>query len=415
MAQEDFESLARRYWGAWGDAMRAAMPDAGAMPGFAGAMPGMAGAMPGFAGAMPGAATSGAQAWHDAIDWWTQYAYGNRAEVNDVLSRFNAQARQWFGQMQQVAARFAGQDAKPADIAQAWKQALGAAGENPFPEMLRSMRGHGMQGMEQWIEGASPWLEAMRSEGASWLRLPAFGFAREHQERLQRLAQAQLDVQQQTSAYNALMLKASQAAYEIFESKLAEREEPGRQIDSPRVLFDLWIDAAEEAYAQIALSQEFREVYARLVNAQMRLRAGVQREVEGMTAQLGMPTRSELDGAHRKIAEMERALRRMRDASPKAASPPKPTAAPPRAASREQAPKKGAPTSPSKRAQAAPPQRKARAARKAATAPATRRAPTNGFSSVIPIAVPTAPEPMPPAKAPSSGKRKPAAKTKRKR
>jgi hypothetical protein len=255
----------------------------------------------------------------------------------------------------------------------------------------------------------------MRSEGASWLRLPAFGFAREHQERLQRLAQAQLDVQQQTSAYNALMLKASQAAYEIFESKLAEREEPGRQIDSPRALFDLWIDAAEEAYAQIALSHEFREVYARLVNAQMQLRAGVQREVEEMTAQLGMPTRSELDGAHRKIAELERAVRRMRDAAPKAASPSKPTTAPAQTAPREPAAKKTAPAAASKRTRATPPQKK-RAARKAAPAPAVRRAPTNGFSSIIPIAIPATPEPMPPAKAPSSANRKPAVKkTKRKR
>lgn len=398
MAQEDFESLARRYWGAWGDAMRTAMP-------------GTTGAMPGFPGAMPGAATPGAQAWHDAIDWWTQYAHGNRTEVNDVLARFNTQARQWYGQMQQVAARFAGQDAKPADIAQAWKQALGAAGENPFPEMFRSMRGHGMQGMEQWIEDASPWLDAMKGEAASWLRLPAFGFAREHQERLQRLAQAQLDVQQQTSAYNALMLKASQAAYEIFESKLAEREEPGRQIESPRALFDLWIDAAEEAYAQIALSQEFREVYARLVNAQMRLRAGVQREVEQMTAQLGMPTRSELDGAHRKIAELERALRRLRDAAATAAAPSKKTqgASPPAqsrgsagapdsgAEERRSPPKTGSKPRRKKTVSAnadAAPIRRSRPARKTAPGPAVRRAPTNGFSSVIGI-VPQAPEPMP--------------------
>jgi hypothetical protein len=254
----------------------------------------------------------------------------------------------------------------------------------------------------------------MRSEGASWLRLPAFGFAREHQERLQRLAQAQLDLQQETSAYNALMLKASQSAYEIFESKLAEREEPGRQIDSPRALFDLWIDAAEEAYAQIALSHEFREVYARLVNAQMRLRAGVQREVEEMTAQLGMPTRSELDGAHRKIAELERAVRRMRDASPKAASPQKPATAPAQAAPRKPTPKKAAPARATKRTQVVSPQKK-RAARKAAPAPAVRRAPTNGFSSIIPIAIPAAPEPMPPAETPASTKRKPSAsKTKRK-
>lgn len=289
---EDFEALARRYWGAWGDAMR---------------------------GAAPGAGVAGAQAWHDAIDGWTQSAYGQRAEVNDALGRFNGQARHWFGQMQQVAAQFAGQDADAAGIARAWQQALGAAGENPFPEMFRSMRGHGLQGLEQWIEDASPYLGAFRDESSRWLKMPAFGVAREHQERAQRLAEAQLDVQQQTSAYSALMHKASQSAYEIFESKLAEREEQGRQIDSSRALFDLWIDAAEEAYAEIALSPEFREVYGKLVNAQMRLRAGIQREVEQLSALFGMPTRSELDGAHRKIVALERAMRRLCDIAPVAA------------------------------------------------------------------------------------------------
>jgi class III poly(R)-hydroxyalkanoic acid synthase PhaE subunit len=290
----DFEALARQYWNAWGDAMRRGGPgahtDATGIPG-----------------------------WQDAIDWWSQLAHGGRSEANAAVERFNAQARDWYGQMQQVAAQFAGRDAGAADIAAEWKRALGAIGENPFPEMFRTLRGQGAEGLDRWIEDATPWLEAMRREGASWLGMPAFGIGREHQERLQQLAQAQLDYQQRDAAYNALMLKALQRAYEVFEGKLAEREEPGRQLASARALFDLWIDAAEEAYADIALSPEFREVYGALVNAQMRLRQGVQREVEQACAQLGMPTRSEVDAAHRKIAELERALRRLRDAAPAAA------------------------------------------------------------------------------------------------
>src|SRR3546814_4562536 len=69
-----------------------------------------------------------------------------------------------------------------------------------------------------------------------------------------------LDYQQCTQAYDALMQKATRDAFAIFEDKLAEREEPGRQIQSARALFDLWVDAAEDAYAKIALSHEFREV-----------------------------------------------------------------------------------------------------------------------------------------------------------
>jgi class III poly(R)-hydroxyalkanoic acid synthase PhaE subunit len=305
----DFEALARQYWNAWGDAMRrgsvGAHTDATGIPG-----------------------------WQDAIDWWSQLAHGGRSGANAAVERFNAQARDWYGQMQQLAAQFAGRDAGAADIAAAWKRALGAVGENPFPEMFRALRGPGAEGLDRWVEDATPWLEAVRREGASWLGLPAFGIGREHQERLQRLAQAQLDYQQRNAAYNALMFKALQRAYEVFESKLAEREEPGRQLASARALFDLWIDAAEEAYADIALSPEFREVYGALVNAQMRLRQGVQREVEQACEQLGMPTRGEVDAAHRKIAELERALRRMRDAAPAAtrAGSAKPAAAKPAAA-----------------------------------------------------------------------------------
>lgn len=83
---------------------------------------------------------------------------------------------------------------------------------------------------------------------------------------------------------------------------------------SARALFDLWIDAAEEAYAEAALSPDFRTAYGALVNAQMLVRAGVQREVELIGGLVGLPGRTEMDAAHRRLAEVERELRRLRAA-----------------------------------------------------------------------------------------------------
>ncbi|TDK28404.1 class III poly(R)-hydroxyalkanoic acid synthase subunit PhaE [Luteimonas aestuarii] len=383
----DFERLARQYWGAWGDAMRNAMP-------------GMA---------PPDPVRAGTQAWQDAIDWWTRQA-GMRPAHEDVLGRFNRQASDWYAQMQQVAARFGGADNTAADVVRAWKDALGGEGAaNIFADMLRSMAGRGLQGAEQWSEQMGPMLHAMRTDAGAWLQMPTFGFAREHQERSQALAAAQLECQEASNAFNTLMLKASEAAFAVFERKLSEHEAPGLQISSPRKLFDLWIDAAEEAYAETALSKEYREAYGNLVNAQMRLRAGVQKEVEQATAALGMPTRSELDGAHRKIVELERALRKLRDAAAAAVAP---TPAPRREAMNAHAsgdvrPKPAAKSRPAKRkakpaakaraeAPAARPARKPAAkkvARKRASRAPSRasRAPTNGFSSAIPVA----PVPLP--------------------
>lgn len=372
-AGADFETLARQYWSAWGDALRSG---AGATP------------------KQPG--------WNEALDWWSQLARGETSggfnpsaftppgfggaafsaggfpgmgvpgmnPAGDAVDRFNSQAREWYGRMQQVAAQFAGQNANPADISAAWKQALGQGAANPFATLFASMQGPGQHGVEQWVAQVEPMLASMQKDAHAWLRLPQFGFAREHQERWQQLADAQLVMHETMQAHNALMGEASQRAFEVFERKLAERSEPGKQLESARALFDLWIDAAEEAYAEIALSPRFRDSYGAMVNAQMRLRAAVQREVEQSTGLLGMPTRTEIDAAHRKIVQLERELRRLKDALHGDAR----TAAP--AAKR-------APASRAKAAAATPP---AKPARESATA--SKRVPTK--ASAPPPAASTA-------------------------
>ncbi|WP_206859120.1 class III poly(R)-hydroxyalkanoic acid synthase subunit PhaE [Lysobacter changpingensis] len=282
---DDFEAWNRRYWNAWGDALRATQPAAPAMPG-----------------------------WNEAVDWWSQLARGGMPQGDEAVSRFNAQAQGWFGQMQQLAAQFAGRPASAGDIASAWKQALGGEGANPFAQVFANMPGSAQTDPSKWFETFAPWLQSMQREGRSWLDLPAFGFAREHQERWQQLAQAQLELQEQSQAYQALLAEAGQDAFARFERKLEERSAPGKQLDSVRALFDLWIDAAEESYAEIALSPRFRDAYAALVNAQMTLRGRMQKEVEQISTQFGMPTRTEVDAAHRKIVALERELRRLRDA-----------------------------------------------------------------------------------------------------
>jgi class III poly(R)-hydroxyalkanoic acid synthase PhaE subunit len=329
----DFEAMARQYWSAWGQAMRQ-------------------GGLGAAASAQP------ASQWQQAVDWWSQLMPGGPSQANDAVARFNQQASQWFGQMQQVAAQFAGQDNSASEIGQAWRRAMGANADNPFPDKLfpnlfKAMRGQGAHGLDEWLDQVKPYLEGFQQQSQRWQQLPAFGQYREHQERWQALQLAQQDYQHQTEAFNALMMKCAQRAFDTFEDKLTAHEEPGRQLASARALFDLWIDSAEQAYAEIALSAEFREVYGALTNAQMRLRAAIQLEVEHLTGLFGMPTRTEIDSAHRKIADLERALRRAasasarpvaeRRAAPAARAPEvEPTAVPAKAKSRRKAPKTAA-------------------------------------------------------------------------
>lgn len=308
---QDFQALAQQYWNAWGDFARS------------------------HDGAAPeGSAAAPSRSWQQAIDWWTRLAHGGRDEANDALEHFNRQMRHGFGLMQDLAGRFAGQPASARDVASAWREAIGGNGAQPFPELFKDMHGHGLKGLEQWLDVASPYLDALRAQAMQGLQQPAFGLAREHQERWQRLLAARIDYQERANRYQALLAKAGENAFAIFEDKLAERSEPGRQIDSVRALFDLWIDAAEEAYAEVALSDEFRTVYRDLVDGQMRLRAAMQDEVERISRVLGLPTRSEVQASHGKVHALERELRRLRTRieclENAAARSPEPDAASPR-------------------------------------------------------------------------------------
>jgi class III poly(R)-hydroxyalkanoic acid synthase PhaE subunit len=289
-----FEEATRQIWSAWGDMMRGAGAPAAVPP------------------------------WNDPAAWWAQMGRAARPEppnpAEALLHRFREQAGGWFGQMQQLASQFAGRNASATEIAAAWKQALGGNAAGAFTDVFATMSRPGQQGMETWIAQMRPILGFVQSmqggqpDARAWMGLPAFGFAREHQERWQQLALAQVEHQDRSRDFAELMADAAQRAFVKFEEKLAARSEPGKQIESTRALFDLWIDAAEDAYAEIALSERFREAYGALVDAQMRLRAAVQREVEQFGQLLGTPTRTEVDSAHRKIVQLERELRRMRDA-----------------------------------------------------------------------------------------------------
>lgn len=294
----DFEALARQYFSAWGDALRhAAAPAAGDA-----------------AGAAPGT-------WQQTIEGWAQLMSGpGNRQSEDAVHRFREQAGGWYGTMQQVAARFAGQDASSADIAQAWREAVEGQGDGLLKWMLQGARGHTQGGGPDLLA----LLERLQHDLGPWLQSPAFGPGREHQARWQALLRAQQEYQGHARDYVDQIKQALDDAFALFEQRLSEHEQPGNQLTSARALFDLWIEAAEDAYAKVALSEPFQQVYAALGNAQMRLRGAAQHEIERLSEALGLPTRTEMDAAHRRIAELERLVRRMAAATPAPApaSPP---------------------------------------------------------------------------------------------
>lgn len=242
---------------------------------------------------------------------------------NDMLERTLAGLKGYFDWMQAAAA--GGTAPQPgSDWRQQLQQMFGSASQ-PFAQAFGGIDSAGAEGFaRQW----QSWLQAARPGGFGDLPgahgpTPAFGLNREQQMQQQALATALREAMQASARYQELIQRANTQGMQRLQDKLARHAEPGRQIDSLKGLYDLWVDASEEAYAEIALSDEFREVYGEMVNTQMRVRKLQQEQTEQLCQQLGVPTRSEvsslgerLQAMRRELAALKRQLAENRAAAP---------------------------------------------------------------------------------------------------
>jgi polyhydroxyalkanoate synthase subunit PhaE len=229
------------------------------------------------------------------------------ASGSDTLERTLAGLKGYFDWMQGIAA--GGAAGQPGDWRQQVQQLFGGASQ-PFAQAFGGIDSAAAQGFaQQW----QAWMQAAQHGGFGDLLkthgpTPAFGMNREQQMQQQAMAEAVLASFQASARYQALIQRANAQGMERLQNKLSEHSEPGRQIESLKALYDLWVDAAEEAYAEIALSDEFRQVYGEMVNTQMRARQMQQQQTEQMCQQLGMPTRSEVSSVGERLQALRREL-----------------------------------------------------------------------------------------------------------
>jgi class III poly(R)-hydroxyalkanoic acid synthase PhaE subunit len=338
---KDWDQLGKQFWNAWTDAAQQAAP----------------------AAATP----------HPGFDLWAKL-FSDPAQPNEVVERMVGSAKHFAELMQSAIGQLASKNqADPIDFTAAVRNAMGGMNmaQNPMLDAMRAASSEGSRGFEQMFAEFSKSAAPMREQALGMLSLPAFGYTRERQEKAQKFAQGLVAYNEAMNAYNQQMLKASQRGLEILEYKLAERSEPGRELTSLRAFYDVYIDAAEEGFAEVALSPDYRRVYGDLVNAQMRVRQSVQAEVEHQSRELGMPTRTELSATHKKMADLRRRMARMEellerhgllDADDAASDDEAPVAEVPRAARPKAAARPVAAKAPAKAPAAAPRAAKAAAA-----------------------------------------------------
>lgn len=242
------------------------------------------------------------------------------ASADDFIRQCQTLAQQsWDTLLRQGAATLAGTSA-------AGPGACATPGADLFVQLLATMKaavegaGASQPAVGDWMQSLQPLFGLFGATTGAFetgAPMPAFGLARGQQMQQQALLTAAMEVQELSARYQGLIQRAHAQGMDRLQLKLVELADAGCTVDSIGALYKLWVDAVEEAYAQVALSDEFSTAYADMANAQMRLRQQQLQQVEQICQQLGLPARSEVATLGERLQALRREFRasRIHDAS----------------------------------------------------------------------------------------------------
>lgn len=240
--------------------------------------------------------------------------FGPASTGDDLMARSMAALKGYSDWLQGAVSSGLGQG--PGDWQQSLQSLFASLGGQPFAHAFASIDSEAAKSFahlwQQWTQANPAGVPGMKFDVE---HLAAFGYTRERQRLQQALAAAMQDYSEWAGKYQSLIQRANTEGFERLQVKLAELTDSARQIESLKGLYDLWVDAAEEAYGQIALSEEFRHAYGEMVNAQGRVRQLQQQQLDALCRDMGLPSRSEVTALGKRMHELRREVRGQRAAS----------------------------------------------------------------------------------------------------
>lgn len=275
-----------------------------------------------FAQAWSGASgfTPGLAGFGSPLDWMQAAPSGLAPEARAAFEQavnasrgFLHQAEQLSGLMKDAAS--SGQE----QAAQAWQQGVEAI----------KQQWAGMAGQEQawnglWQQGLASWNQFAAVAGAPvpgaasmpWmaqLSMPPVGYSREQQERQQEWLRRAAEYAAAQQAHAALLLEATRNGLDLMAQRGAALLREGQAPDTPRKVYDLWVDCTEEAYASLAAEPRFAESQGRMMGAMLRLKETGEVLLRPLLAALGAVDTAAFDTLSLRLHELRREVRALRE------------------------------------------------------------------------------------------------------
>ena len=147
-----------------------------------------------------------------------------------------------------------------------------------------------------------------------FLDTPPLGYAREYEEKVRRLAKVMQEFAVANVEYQAVMTDAWVNGLTKLMEALVARAQAGKPIRTVQELSAEWADIADPAFYEVFVGEKYVRAQGKLLTATMNYRIAQREFVEIVAKQLDMPTRTEVDAAHKSIYTQRRELRALKHA-----------------------------------------------------------------------------------------------------
>jgi polyhydroxyalkanoate synthase subunit PhaE len=303
----------KRYWDAWTDM-----------------------AQRGLDAAMPGSRAP-ANPWADAMEqWWKAVSPSAPKPAEDVFSQLVNMGKNYFAMAEGLSKPTTSGDVS--EMVQNWmrtlSEAFGKAGQGMNPLAAMGLGGKtGRGAMPFWdlpfdtwsrtMSAGSPvpgdFLKAfegdvpagMRAQMDRFLSAPAIGYGREYQEQYQKFSRLVMEYERAMGQYQAGFGELGQKSLETFQKHLEAAADASGPVNSVRQVYNIWVDACEEVYAEYAMSDAYAKRYGEMVNALMAVKQQGARLVDEWLEAMNMPTRSEIGGLQRRLHDSRNDYRKL--------------------------------------------------------------------------------------------------------
>lgn len=237
-------------------------------------------------------------------NFWQPFGF-DAANTGNPASLFTAMFAPWTGGANQSG---------PDDIGR-WLQRLiesfqstagGAAAQGPA-EFINSFLRSPLGGFGNFTQGPfanGDWMNMKPSEFAGLFDLPPLGPGREWSVKWRELHGAAKEEFEATGALGRQYGQIYYRALKDFARILRDNDATDGDITNLRELYDLWIDVAESAYRDRAMTADYARVFGRTINANSRSRKAWQSLLNDYQEALNLPNRREIDSLIARQAEL---------------------------------------------------------------------------------------------------------------